>query len=384
MPLITAYQGARILEATENYGRSGGMLVKADTQIAEEKNDSFVRNIIEDHEFWSQVLSNPEKYWNQYFNLNNAILSEWLPRIPGLYFSRGSEAIRKLADSQVAFRGPRFTEFTPSGKSSRVLGGVGTLRFAPSVEGHRLFTATMGNNASSGIPVLITNEVYEQHKPREGELVNILNAQWRAMDVEWSPRFPSVSGIPKGYLLVNKPEQIQKQNKLWMVEFHPCTIMEYESGNSLLYSFVFFCADGSVADYRTEVKDWVKKYRTKENRRGRYLLEADIANPFFDAKYNSPEELNRDEAGIKLITDRVRQTSFNERTVDEILELINKKYTREEDILALAGRAGISSNRIIRDAPVRMTNSLISYCIENECTEQLVDVLLIENPTIEL
>lgn len=105
--------------------------------------------------------------------------------------------------------------FKPLGKSQMVSGGVGTLRFPPDEMGRRLVSLSAHHNASSGIPVLISSDVWDAHSLAEGRVINIVTARWQSMgNSGWAGRFPSISGIPKGFLVVNNPKQVQIMTRI--------------------------------------------------------------------------------------------------------------------------------------------------------------------------
>jgi hypothetical protein len=386
MDIVQAYKAAYVIESIENYARSG-IHDQAGRKTADEMPAEQHKNlqIYKETDFWEPVLENQEKYWGTYFSFYYTVLCEWTPRVPGLYYSKGSAAIRALAGSEVAIHSNKWVEYNPPGKSARVLGGIGTYCFPPDAHGNRLFTITFGCNASAGIPALITAEVCEALQLKEGETVHIRKAAWVKMNMDWSPRFASTKDIPNGYILINKPEQVEKHNRVGYVEFHPCSIMEYESGNKILFDYVFVCADVGEPNYRKQLVEWLEYYRTKDGRNGKYLIAPDIANPLFDAQFNSPAEMRQSlqSSGVNNILDRIRQELFNGLTLENILEVLGRHYSREEDLLGLAGRAGISPAFITRASPAYMANQLIQHCKQKNKLEELVVLLLMENPNLK-
>lgn len=376
MDLSAAYRSSRVIEALENYGVSGQGFPETQSGTRGGRPE-FMPN---EEEFWKKVLQDPNACWNQPFEFFHCVLSEWTPRIPGLYFSKGAAAIRAAADYEIAIKGPKWPEYRPPGKSAKVIGGMGTFLLPPDDEGNLLYSITVSSNASVGIPVLITADIAEQFRLQQGDVLNINKARWVKMSMSWSSRFPSVKGIPNGYLLINKPEQVIKTGIPGLVEFHPCTIMEYQHGDNLLCDYIYVCADSSAPDYRLELERFFEYYRTKEGRNGRYLLACDPAQPMYDAQFSSPAEMKNapQAAAMKLIAGRIRKVTFNGQTIDNILAAINTTHTRPEDIMGLAERIDVPSNQLTGASAAQLANSLVGLCIDQHKLEELTDLLVME------
>ena len=88
-----------------------------------------------DEEFWRKIIDDPIKYWNQKIDLYNFVISDWIARIPGLYWTQSSEQIRQHKNEDIALQSKQWIEFYPPGKSKKVMGGVGTLLLPPTDEG---------------------------------------------------------------------------------------------------------------------------------------------------------------------------------------------------------------------------------------------------------
>ena len=124
------------------------------------------------------------------------------------------------------------------------------------------------------------------------------------------------------------------------------------------------------------------KYKTEEERYGRYLLSADInaPNPLFEAEYVSPDQLRRSETGAKaqleLLQARVRELSFKGQTIDSIVQLLAQYYTNE----TLAGRItthiGIPKAQwFTGGSAADSAAQLVQICLERNKVEELLDAM---------
>src|SRR5436190_1494312 len=102
--------------------------------IHEEPQKSF-SGTYTDESFWLEVMRDKELKWDCHFSFDRAIFSEWVPRLPGLYWTRGAELMRELQPEDVELRSAEWEKYPPGVKSRKVLGGIGTLCLPPSASG---------------------------------------------------------------------------------------------------------------------------------------------------------------------------------------------------------------------------------------------------------
>jgi hypothetical protein len=384
MSLSETYRGARALEAVENFSLAGGPAPGEAEGDAPSQN--YPEDIYEDEQFWHRVLNEPDA-WGRTFNLYYTVLSQWVPRVPGLYWSNGAKALRKLGESAVQYESNDWHVLHPLGKSQKVFGGVGTLKFPPDESGRRVVSLCGGLNASAGIPAVISPEVWEHHRLGEGRAVPKLTAKWQHMsDSGWAERFPSISGIPKGYLVVERPEQIVQgdDGQKAPVRFHPCTVMEYYKGNAKLYDFVFATADTAQPNHRPLVEHFFRRYKSDSGRYGRYLFSADVGDPWWEAEFESPAALNRAGAGgksqLELLQARVRNECFKGRSVEEVLELLAEKYDNE-GLRRISTVVGIPpAHWFAGGAAADSASELLRVSLERGKVEELLDAVAVEYP----
>ncbi len=325
MSLREAYVGVRVMETGDNFTRADAPL-RSPPETRVSQSDEFFDD---DGLVWERILHDPEGTWGLTFRFHDLVLSEWVARVPGLYWKPGAEQLRRLSPAAIEPTPDRWTQYRPWGKSQRVvMGGIGTLRLPPAQDGTRLVTLCSSLNASAGVPALLAPAVWDKICPRppyqaEGKVLSGA-ARWQPMAEAWASRFPSTRDIPRGYLVLDNPDAITLHEETSPTQIHPCTVMEYRSGAKELFDFVYATADTTEPSYRGKLESFFDRYKGEQERYGRYLLAGDMVNALWEAEFNSPAELRRDDpsAGsqLALLEARVREHMLGEGTIEALLE----------------------------------------------------------------
>jgi len=117
MTLAESYRCARSLEAVENYARAGHNLTR-EVMVDVDVPRGAGNVIRDDKHFWSKVLGDPPATWGQAFHLRWAALSTWVARVPGLFWSRGAQALRNIMpDAIEEYKSDDWVVLRPHGKS---------------------------------------------------------------------------------------------------------------------------------------------------------------------------------------------------------------------------------------------------------------------------
>ncbi|NJB87278.1 hypothetical protein GGR26_003058 [Lewinella marina] len=379
MSLQTAYTTARVIETLENYAQSD----LVNETVAEAGDPTrFVETMYSDDYFWHTALKEVEDSWDRKFRFPQYTLSEHVARVPGLYYHPQAQHYKNLPDTHKEYVSDRWTHYSPPGKSQKILGGIGTLQIPPTLEDWRIASISSGNNASLGIPVLIHEEVWQHYQLKEGQRLALLTAPWKRMDASWARRFYSMRGIPKGYLVVDHPDQLQVEPEIYPTIYHPFTIMEYDAEGSLFYDFVFVTVDSSDPDFRNQIRAFLGEYRYFQGRHGNYLIEPFVNHPLLyenDVMYHSPEDLRKENAAsgshLNLIVERIKRERFNQLTLDEIKVFMDNHMdiddlkTCSDDIL-INPNSWFGGGRVYDESA-----NLLNRVIERKKVEELVDVL---------
>lgn len=381
MAIQEAYKATRILETLSNYSISDN-LVTAEIPTADLVNKEQLIYLNDDQMFWEMVLKDPDNFWSKEFDLDYCVVSEWVARIPGLFWAKGAKSIRDLSDTEIVTNRPGYIEYTPSGKSGKVLGGVGTLKFLPDMNGNTLYTLTFSCNSSVGIPALFTDDVINALKIRQGDLLNVRSAKWMKMSLEWAKQFESTKGIPRGYLLIDDPGNITVSKREKHIEYHPFSVMEYQRDNALFFDYVFVTSVSSKRDNRKRLEKFFDNYRKKDGRNGKYLFACDMANPLFESKYNTPTEMRGDyeSSQMEILEQRVRKEYFKNTTIDEIARFLPGFYKTGSSIRTLTDFLELPSANLVDASAAKMAIQLLQMCIENNKVENLVDRVVFDNP----
>lgn len=384
--LVKALKGQQIIETLQNYQVAFDDTIQSDDTLRFEQ----IINIENDKFFWGTVVRNPDAYWDSVFNFEKCIFSHWVPRIPGLIFNDASESLRRKAEQHPLDK-PYTSDniyhiYSPLGKSIIVSSGIGTIKFPEDHYENMLGCVTFTANASAGIPVLISPEVYRHHRIQEGDILKIKKARWKKMSLEWISKFPSISGIPRGYLLIDDVRMIVNSKQRRDLQIQPFSIIEQQIGNSFIYDFVYVTVNAVHPDAKKDAVKFFEDYRKMQDPEGKYLLAVDPADPFFDARYSLPKDLEiQDRYGVtqmNLIKERIKGASFNGLTLDEISAIIPKHYKTSEEFFRLARNSQIPEALLIVDSAARMTASLLEQAIQLEKVEDLLVCMTIDHPEI--
>jgi hypothetical protein len=383
MLIKEAYKATRILETLSNYSIADNLTNAKIVSISTDNVSDRV-DIHSDDMFWNIILKNPDSFWNKEFGFYWCVVSEWVARIPGLFWAKGSESIRNFSETEIANNKQGRKEYSPPGKSGKVLGGVGTLKFLPDINGNTLYTLTFSCNSSVGIPALFTQEIIDSLKIRQGDALFIRSAKWVKMSLDWARQFESTKNIPRGYLLINDPNNIKIVERDRSIECHPFSIMEYQKGNALLFDYVFVTSVMAKRDNRKRLEVFFENYKKKENRNGKYLFACDITNPLFKSKYNAPFEMKDDYENnqMDILEERIRKEYFKDHAIDEIVQLIPTFYKTAAAIRTLTDIIELPVANLKDDSAAKMSIQLLQMCIENNKVENLIDRMAFENPSI--
>lgn len=381
--LLRGFVAAHVGEALANYALADKPLEdRQELARSEGRSSQALANFRDDQDFWRQVFEHyadedPRKKALK-FQIVEAALSEWVPRVPGLYWRPGSEKMRRASPAQIEKKTKRWTTYRPLAKSRQVSGGVGTLRFRPSEDGFRLVTLTTTLNASAGVPALIAPTVWDAHDFAEGDVV-YGTANWREMPQKWANQFPSVAGIPRGCLIVDNERSIQRRSDKAPILAHPFSVMEYSNGDALLHDFVYAGADTANKDFRRKLSGFFEEYRTAEEREGEYLMAADIPTPMWKATFDDPAEMRQHKAAqLRVIEARVLEAASGEDIVEALIRKLSN-VTSPGDLRRLSEAAGIKwrswseGGRLVDEA-----ERLVDAAIESKKQQALLQVVQME------
>lgn len=339
-----------------------------------------------ENELWPHILDNPDDFWNKRISTGLCVLSCWVPRVPGLYYTAEAIELRYKAlannpDSSL------FKVFNPQDKTRLVMGGIGTIKLPPDDNGWRLFSICTNGDTSGSLPVLIAPEVIDYYNLREGNLIWIKKAKWQELPKSWQYNFPVLGKIPKGALIVRGISElvVAKNEPRAAVYAHPFSIMKYEYKDTLLYDYVYCTIDGiENGNRKNNAERFFKDYANKNGRNGKYLFCPDSTYPLFEAKYMSPSEIRHPSelAHVELMKKRIQEIYFNKTSLEKLIEVLPKHYQSSTSIITLARNIGFNVALLAEDASVSMSAQLINKCFEKDLIENLVERITKDYPQI--
>ncbi len=375
-----------ISEALNNYHKTDNLLIE------EQEVDLGVDFIYNESQFWNVINDNAkmDQYkWGQEFSFYESIITEWIPRMPGVIYTPKGNVLRKLAQNEIISKTQRSVIYSPVGKGMKVMGGIGTFKCAPQQE-YRMVAITISGNCSGAIPLLISNNLWYQYGLREGVVLEDSHFQWIKMTENWSSKFRSSMDLIRGCLIVKSDELHLKKKwdssdpKIVATGAHPYTILEYNRNGVPYYDFMYFSKNEQWDKDR--VTAWLENYRKDKNRNGRYIFEPDPNEIIYQADYISPSDyLNRGMEDLKIMNARIEEILKNESPglFDAIYQFLCTNIANEDDLVR------ISKQNLINIPPIRwrgrnsLLNSIKSFLdliIDQKKVVSLYDLLQTDYP----
>jgi hypothetical protein len=380
---------AEVFKATSLIETSSNYSVADSTAAAAEKTKTSNEIVVTSEQaFWKNVLRpGSSRQYEQRITIPNCRITKWVPRVPGLYWADQSKILRNFGSAMIEAVDEKWNHLTPQGKSMDVMGGIGTNMFAPDENGNRLAGLMLRNDASTAIPALITGDVWDELKLKDGSYISVIKARWQLMAQQWLSRFIG-DAISRAYLVINKPGQISVINNFNNpYTVHPYSIMEYTSDGATFYDYVFYRTEMQHNTYdRHDASDFFETYRKNRNRNGHYLLASDIEDPLFDAVYSSPEDIRRNEVAgkthLQILKEKIKQRYYHGKLIDEVIIDIGKLYNDQDDITRLAAITGIAVNQLAGNRTSDLIAALVYQCVEADKVELLINRIAQEHPYI--
>ncbi|MCB7128797.1 MAG: hypothetical protein J3T61_04595 [Candidatus Brocadiales bacterium] len=111
--------------------------------------------------FYERPRRNRRLVGGEIIRLKNLQLTDWVPRLPGLYWTKVSFEKRKEAKRLVERKLGNMEILYPHPKSNMVLGGLGSLRINKR-KNLKLLCCTSSGNCDAGIPVILKGDLYDE------------------------------------------------------------------------------------------------------------------------------------------------------------------------------------------------------------------------------
>lgn len=247
--------------------------------------------------FWQDVIHSGQVYETCQVTLKKFLLTQWIPRSPGQYYTLEARNSREAARHFIESRSKDYSQnkdyfvFDPYGKSEMVKGGVGCLRLGQKQIGNEnlhFLCATSSGVAHKGLVVGLRRDLYERligDMERHGAISCNIFGQvryWRCEDMlpTYTPRH-----IPRMYLYAEKIVPLKRAEPKTLdvtaaVLFRG-TVDEKED-TFFVYSHFDPGKRDSLDRTIDQCVDWMEKSYVKGLYGGRILTDFDEIAPRFE------------------------------------------------------------------------------------------------------
>lgn len=238
-------------------------------------------------EVWQKFLEE-ELYDTRRVRLEHVHLFEWFPLSPGRFHTPQAEHQRRLAYEAMFQTADGKTYFTPAGKASMILGGVGAVRLRPRFVGgepHYFMTASSSAVCHEGFPVLVPRRFYGQLKPRllqDGAVPVTLSGEMRYLPDDLPGFFGQKREIPRLLLHVDQLEILPAPRSgvtRFLVSAAVTFIGQVEGQMGPYLSYATF--DPASRDSVQKAVAWLEEFYTGQQYPGQIVTDFDEVIPRF-------------------------------------------------------------------------------------------------------
>lgn len=206
-------------------------------------------------------------------------------------------------------------------------------------------TLSANFNASTGIPALVSPDVWDALNLAEGCFLRVYPSPCRDMPLKWAKSFPSTSGIRRPCVILDNVNQIEVLDRKAPVMAHPFAVMEYQEGDAQFHDFVYVTVNTLEKTMRRDVTKFFESYRKDRGREGIYLTSADIVEPMWEATFEDPSDMRENKAPqLRLIQQRVKETVAGKDVTDALIRKLCKLST-PSDLKHVSAKADIPYRR---------------------------------------
>ncbi|MGD1994900.1 MAG: hypothetical protein PVI59_17030, partial [Anaerolineae bacterium] len=278
MSLNTLVRGAHALRTVQDYVKLPGYYASAEAEPT-----PALREYRSEKDFWYETLGHREDIEppqaGDAISLTKFRLSEWVPRVPGLYWKDESLKLRDAARYEILQTDRRFTVYSPAGKTMHILGGVGNVRLLPSGQS-QLLCASSSGEYWRGVPILLEGDAFQEYRDAPDGIIVSLEGRWRPLPAEYARQLGSDAGIPRYCLVVDAADHVAVLNDgsswSWKCQSSAWTLFEYRDEDNLpRYDFAYctFRAFRSRADHLRDASHFIRDYI--DQRHGTVLTDFD-------------------------------------------------------------------------------------------------------------
>jgi hypothetical protein len=356
--------------------------------------------------FWRAVLDKrPVAPPPRAVTLRGFRLSRWVPRVPGLYWKRDSRHLRlsagqymlpvEVVEGEAGDSRHQPPLYSPSGKTLRLLGGVGNVRLLPTASGCLLVASSSGGYWR-GVPVLVATDLWRRLGEVEEGTVADVRGVWTPMPRDVAQGLGGEAGIPRNCLLVTERRDFQAKAERLPGRGSAWTLFERRDGGTALpqldFAYCVFSVEGAARSLDPSALEehtageWLTEYIGRYS--GRALTDYDEVEPRLDPLLPINEVMSREVEPRRLrdFVDGVKRRAFSPDAVkyDALPEVLTMNFDAEELTYLALAYLGIELENVAgRNAPrPQQALALFEFAREQMRLEDLVVGVLCERPAL--
>ncbi len=246
---------------------------------------------------WDSILKRKLRA-NITIRLDNFIVSEWIPRAPGLYHTESAARSRNLAASEIIFltnqedlmstnvasknssSNEGLPVFAVPGKRQMVEGGIGCIRLAYHETAHGglwFMSASSTHIVHEGFPIALPDHLYQRYYDQlvtDGGIVCSLTGKLHFIPDPLVLLYQSSISVPQVYLLVDEI-QIGERRGAVSSEVTAAVTFERSSSRGSLQEFSYMTFDSSSPLSLEQRAEWLNKEYVQKLYQGRIVIDFD-------------------------------------------------------------------------------------------------------------
>lgn len=372
-------------------------------RISQENSNGNIHKYDDESHFWDDILGhrgneNRLRPHDKVF-LKGFAVSQWIPRVPGLFWKNESRLLRQEAFNGLESYDQGILIFDPLGKTMRILGGIGNLRLLPNSSG-RLICASSSGEYWRGIPILLNEDAWHACADLySGSIVDI-QGNWELLPHEQSILIGADKGIPRGCIIVSDITRRGYERQSIPGSCAAWSLYEYRDENMLLnYSYTYRtfqidcsgkCNTIGQYDDNEEIDRaslFIEDYL--EHRGGIALTDFDETEPRFNAFLPVSEVMSQeiDHRKLRSFVERVKNQALSPEVIryNALPGILMRNFSLEELGILAIDYVRVDLEALI--APIAgkasQVDALIRYCEEKDLIKDLIMGCIQSVPRLE-
>lgn len=280
--------------------------------------------------FFKTRLKNPKTFEGDVVVLKNFQLSQWFPRVPGLYWTSDGHFLRKSTEQYFKHSPVLGLHYNPYDKCQMVKGGLGTVR-TESSENLTLFGATTSGNLNASIPILISKNVLKNLLgfSKKYPLIEVdLRGVMGRIPFSYVYQYRNAH-IPKLCLFVNSILNVNKYISDFNLSASAWTIYHCPNTRSKKkYGYAY--ANFNPIDESSIIKatDWLNNYIYEYTKgKGIPITDFDELTPRFNTAVITLQDVMQGNINYDLLNSIFKGTDFRKQNLTD--KLMGDKYNSD-------------------------------------------------------